>query len=123
MSKLLWLVGVVIIVAVGGCTGRSPGRPSESLGTVVWVGDASYVVGTPSHGMRAGSSRRVPMAEVRVQLDGHSEPVSYASRTGSVLRRLAPGQRVRVAYRRESSLFGHELVVTGVTPADRAEQR
>ena len=85
--------------------------PKQSLGTVLSVADASYVVGMPAIGMRASSKRKVPMVEVQVRLDGVPEPLSYSSRTGSALRRLVAGQRVRVTYREQGGLFGSEIAV------------
>ena len=108
------------VAHLGGCATYSSGAPKESLGTVLWVGDASYVVGTPAVGMRASSTRRVSMVGIRVQLDAMSEPVSHSSRTGSLLRRLVAGQRVRVTYREKSSLFGHETTVIKATPLPAA---
>jgi hypothetical protein len=100
---------------LGGCAAQASG-PKQSLGTVLWVGDASYVVGTPGIGMRASSTRRVPMVGVRIQLDGMREPLSHSSRTGSALRQLVAGQRVRVTYREESSLFGRDVAVIRIAP-------
>lgn len=87
---------------------------------MLWVGDASYVVGKPAVGMRASSTRKVPMVGVRVQLDGISEPLSYSSRTGSSLRQLAPGQRVRVTYREQAGLFGREMAVVRIAAEGQA---